>query len=324
MEFTVQATLAGIHPRSEELVQATRDLDRGRTDAKALAEVRRRDAQALVDVQHKGGFTHVSDGLLAWQDLFRPFAERVDGLQVGPLTRYFDNNTFYRQPVVTGTLRRKQKVVEPYHEYVKLPAGHRWKAVLPGPYTFAKLADDKAYGSTAKLLASFARDALAPEVKSLAGAGFGWVQFQEPALVRDRPQPEELDALEKAYLGILDEVRITSSVAAPFGDASRLLHELFELPVDFIGVDLYETPLEAFEGFQATRGLQAGLVDGRSSIVEEVEELIAAAERLLAMTEAPALALAPNGELEFVPRALADEKLLVLGEAARALTEAQA
>lgn len=321
MEISVQATLAGLHPRSEELVQATRDFDRGRADAKQLAEVRRRDAQALVQLQAKAGFPHVSDGLLGFQDIFRPFAERLAGCKVGPITRWFDNNTFYRQPVVEAPLHRKGPIVEPSLERVKLPSGHKWKAILPGPYTFAKSVDDKAYGSTEKLLTAFAREALAPEVKGLAKEGFGWVQFNEPSLVKDRPRPEEWDAVHQAYLGILDGVRVTSSVATSFGDASRLLTELFELPVDLVGIDFTETPLDAFEGFAPTRGLQAGLADGRSSIVEKPQDLAAAARDLLDLAEFPALALAPSCELEFVPRVLADEKVLALGEAARALEQ---
>jgi 5-methyltetrahydropteroyltriglutamate--homocysteine methyltransferase len=321
MERTVHATLAGIHPRTEELVQATRDLDRGRATPQQVQEVRRRDAQALVDLQHKAGFADVSDGLLAVQDLFRPFSERVEGLSVGSLTRWFDNNTFYRAPTVTGPLRRKQEVLKPYHEAAKLPAGHAWKAVLPGPYTFAKHAVDEHYGSAERLLSAFARDVLAPEVHGLARQGFGAVQFSEPSLVWERPSQEEWEALQKAYLHVLDGVRITSTVATYFGDARRILTELFELPVDSIGIDLYETDLAAFQGFPATRGLQAGIVDARSSIVERVPDIVGAAQELLEASGAPALTLAPTCELEYVPRGVADEKLLALGEAARALNE---
>lgn len=321
MESTIQATTAGIHPRSEELVQATRDFDRGRTDAKHLAEARARDAKALVDVQAKAGFPHVSDGLLGFQDIFRPFAERLKGAKVGPITRWFDNNTFYRQPIVEAPLKRTGPVVKDYLERPKLAPGHKWKAVLPGPYTFARMVDDRAYGSTEKLVAAFAREALAPEVRWLAQEGFGWVQFQEPSLVRERPRPEEWDALQKAYMTILDGVKVTSSVVTSFGDASRILGELLELPVDYVGVDFTETPLDAFEGITPSRGIQAGLVDGRSSIVERPADIVAQARGLLDATDVPAIALAPSCDLEFLPRALADEKLLALGEAARALQE---
>ena len=321
MELTVQATLAGVHPRTEELVQATRDFDRGRADAKHLAQARSRDAAALVALQAKAGFTHVSDGLLGFQDLFRPFAEKVQGCKVGPITRWFDNNTFYRQPLVEAPLKRTGPVLKEYLERPKLAPGHQWKAVLPGPYTWAKSVDDRAYGSTEKLLTAFAREALGPEVKWLAQEGFGWIQFNEPWLVKERPQPEEWEALQKAYLGLLDGVKVTSSIATYFGDARPVLNELFDLPADYIGIDFTATGLDAFADFQATRGLQAGVVDGRMSIVEKPGDLVTLGRELLDATGVPALALAPSCDLEFLPRGIADEKVLALGEASRALQQ---
>lgn len=319
MDVTFQPTLAGIHSRSEDLVQATRDFDRGRTDAKHLAEARSKDAKALIDLQVKAGYTYVSDGLLGFQDLFRPFAEKVGGVKVGPITRWFDNNTFYRQPIVEGALKHKGPVVKPYLEQPKLPAGHHWRAVLPGPYTWARSVDDRHYRNTAKLLSAFAREALGPELKALAKEGVGWVQFQEPSLVRERPQQEEWEALQQAYVHLLDGAKLTSTIATFFGDARPVLHELYDLPADFIGIDFTETSLDALEDFTPTRGLQAGLVDGRSSIVEKPQDIVAQARHLLDRTDVPSLALAPSCDLEFVPRGLADEKVVALAQAAKAL-----
>jgi 5-methyltetrahydropteroyltriglutamate--homocysteine methyltransferase len=321
MELTVQATLTGIHPRSEGLVQASRDVDRGRADAKHLAQARAKDAAALVEVQAKAGVTHVSDGLLGFQDLFRPFAEKVQGCSVGPITRWFDNNTFYRQPLVQGALKRTGPILEGYLEKPKLPAGHQWKAILPGPYTWARSVEDTHYRSPEKLLTAFARECLAPEVPWLVKQGYSWIQFNEPWLVKDRPKPEEWEALQKALLGVLDGVKVTSSVATYFGDASPVLPELFDLPVDYVGVDFTSTPFQAFQDFEPSRGLQAGLVDGRMSIVEKPQDLVQRGKELLDATGLPAIALAPSCDLEFLPRTIADEKVLALGEAARALQQ---
>lgn len=92
----MKAFAPGIYPRSEALVQATRDLDRGRTTEQAVAEQVERDTRELVAVQESAGLDLLSDGLLRWQDLFRPLAEAADGLEARPLTRFLDTNTFYR------------------------------------------------------------------------------------------------------------------------------------------------------------------------------------------------------------------------------------
>jgi len=94
----VEAFVPGIYPRSEALVQATRDLDRGRTTAEAVEAKRAQDLERLVEVQREAGLDLLTDGMLSWQDLFRPLVEATDGLKTGALTRFLDTNTFYRAP----------------------------------------------------------------------------------------------------------------------------------------------------------------------------------------------------------------------------------
>ena len=94
----MQAFIPGLYPRSEELVQATRDLDRGRTTQEAVDEQVERDLAEVVSVQQEAGLDLLADGMLRWQDIFRPFVEAAEGLDTGALTRFLDTNTFYRAP----------------------------------------------------------------------------------------------------------------------------------------------------------------------------------------------------------------------------------
>ena len=91
----------GLYARSEALVQATRDLDRGRTTPEAVDEQVERDLAELVSVQQAAGLDLLADGMLRWQDVFRPLVEAADGLETGALTRFLDTNTFYRAPSAT-------------------------------------------------------------------------------------------------------------------------------------------------------------------------------------------------------------------------------
>ena len=98
----MQAFVPGIYPRSEELVQATRDLDRGRTTQEAVDAQVDRDLEQLVAVQQDAGLDLLSDGMLRWQDLFRPLVEAADGLEgvkraLKPLGL---------EPVALGTVQR--------------------------------------------------------------------------------------------------------------------------------------------------------------------------------------------------------------------------
>jgi 5-methyltetrahydropteroyltriglutamate--homocysteine methyltransferase len=117
----LQAFAPGLYPRSEALVQATRDLDRGRTTPEAVDEQVERDFADLVSTQQQAGLDLLADGMLRWQDHFRPLLEASDGLETGALTRFLDTNTFYRAPKATGEPRLAQ------------PLDERYVAPLPGP-----------------------------------------------------------------------------------------------------------------------------------------------------------------------------------------------
>jgi 5-methyltetrahydropteroyltriglutamate--homocysteine methyltransferase len=77
----IRAYAPGIYARSEELVQATRDLNRGRVTEEAVEEQRLADLCAIIEAQREAGLDYFSDGLLNWQNIFRPFDESAQGLR---------------------------------------------------------------------------------------------------------------------------------------------------------------------------------------------------------------------------------------------------
>jgi 5-methyltetrahydropteroyltriglutamate--homocysteine methyltransferase len=306
----IKAYAPGIYARSEELVRATRDLDRGRTTEKAVAEQREADLRSFLDAQREAGLDYISDGLLGWQDIFRPFDELALGLEPGPLTRFLNTNTFFRAPVVTGEAPKLiEPLGEPYFAIGALPR-NRWVATLPSPHAFAASAagelDPRAV----------AEGVLGPQIAWLAESGCALVVLQETALLGGRidiyPLSEALDALQSP---------LPLALQLPFGDSGSVLGELVELDVEAIGVDFYATDLEALpRPFPKT--LLAGVVDARNSLLEEPEEIEEFGRRLSEELEGE-LHLVPNGDLQFVPEKIAREKVLRLGEAAGVLKEEQ-
>src|ERR671924_859490 len=130
----MQAFAPGIYPRSEALVQATRDLDRGRTTPEAVDERVERDLAELVSAQQAAGLDLLTDGMLRWQDHFRPLLEAAHGLETGALTRFLDTNTFYRAPKATSAEPRL--TAPPDERYVAQLPGSRL-VTLPSPFALA-------------------------------------------------------------------------------------------------------------------------------------------------------------------------------------------
>jgi len=303
----VRAYAPGIYARSEELVQATRDLDRGRTTEEAVEKQRDADLRSFLDAQREAGLDYLSDGLLNWQDIFRPFDEAAEGLEPGPLTRFLNTNTFYRTPAVTaeapGLL---EPLGEPYFRIGDLPRG-RWVTTLPSPHALAVSAGELEPRAIAE-------DVLGPQIRWLAGNGCAMVVLQESELFGGEidvyPLSEALNALESP---------LPLALQLPFGDSGNILGELVELAVEAIGVDFYATDVAALpRPFPKT--LLAGVIDARNSLLEEPEEVAKFGRSLLEELEGE-LHLVPNGDLQFVPEKFARQKILRLGEASRILKE---
>jgi 5-methyltetrahydropteroyltriglutamate--homocysteine methyltransferase len=292
----MRAFIPGIYPRSEALVQATRDLDRGRTTADEVEQQVARDLDQLVRVQEEAGLDLLADGMLTWQDLFRPLVEGAAGLSARPLVRFLDTNTFYRSVLVDAEPKLQRPLSAP-----DLPTG-RWLATLPSPYSFARAADREV---SAEALAA---QLLAPQIDVYAESGCALVVLSEPFLTRE---PSGLPAL----LAALAELprRVPIALQLPFGDAGPVLPELAEAGLAGIGVDFYATHVEAVpEGLEMA--LLAGVIDARSSKVEDPTELAEFAGSLAARV-AGEVALVPNGDLQFVSEAVARQKVLALGRA---------
>jgi 5-methyltetrahydropteroyltriglutamate--homocysteine methyltransferase len=300
--MTLRAFAPGIYPRSEALVQATRDLDRGRTTEAAAAEQFERDFRQLVAVQEQAGLDLLSDGMLRWQDLFRPLADATDGLDARPLTRFLDTNTFYRALLAGGEPRLRRPLAAP-----DLPPG-RWLATLPSPYALSRGADGR---TSAQALAA---NVLAPQIEAWAHAGCALLVLSEPFLARGGDTVEAIAALAE----LPDRVPLAMQLV--FADATAVLEDLAEAPVAAVGVDFYLTPLDALPE-DYPREILAGVVDARSSALEEAAEIGRFVEQLRERKPA-GISLVPNGDLQFVPEVIAREKLVRLGRARVAIEEA--
>jgi 5-methyltetrahydropteroyltriglutamate--homocysteine methyltransferase len=292
--MAVEAFAPGMYPRSEALVQATRDLDRGRTTEAEVDSRIAADVEDLIGAQQAAGLDLLTDGMLRWQDHFRPLLQAAVGLETGALTRYLDTNTFYRAPKATGAPKLSGPLDERFLASVPGPR----VATLSSPYALARGTDVSPK--------AMAEDVLAP---ALTGLEAELVVLVEPFLAHDEASPDELrEPLEALSNGT------TLALWFPFSDAGALLEQgAADLPVDGLGIDFYATHLESVpEGLDKL--LLAGVVDVRSSVLEDPAEIAAFAGQL-AERGVERIALVPNGDLQYVSEPVARGKLARLGQA---------
>ncbi len=307
----------GIYPRSEDVVAATRGLERGRTSPEEVAEAFRRERQDFIHAQQEAGLDHISDGLLRWQDIFRPLVELSGGMDARSLVRWFNNNSFFRAPEVTGDLTVTDAIPHVMADDEDLPGSK--VATLPSPYLFSRAA--KSDDDRNALMADLTREVLCPVASALAARGYDVIHLEEPWLPYFGIDPADWDDVGKAVGEVRDAARdVTLVLHAYFGDAGPHVDRLRRLPVDAVGVDFVETDLGSL-GSGWDTGIVAGVLDGRSSPIESTEGTVEFCLRVAESTGAPALFVTSNSELELLPQELARRKVLRLGEVSAALKE---
>jgi 5-methyltetrahydropteroyltriglutamate--homocysteine methyltransferase len=314
----IAAYLPGIYPRSEALVQATRDLDRGRTTPDAVDELYRSESVEVVRLQQEAGLDLFSDGLLRWQDIFRPLADASEGLEARTLVRWFDNNSFFRAPRVSGSPRLTGRPDLLFGE--KLPEPRA--TTLPSPYLFSRAA--QANGDRDGLLRALAREVLAPAAGELAGQGVRLIHLQEPWLGFFGIDDGGWTAFEEGLAAVREaagDAVLTLHVS--YGDAAPYADRLRALPVDAVGIDFVETDLGALPRPWET-GLIAGCLDARRSVLETPDGTAAFVQQVAEVLQPGALYLTPNAELELLGAAVAERKVRLLGQVAARVKEALA
>lgn len=267
----IESSIAGCLPRPPGLISATREFDRNRISEKELEESFRTYTEEVIRAQRDSGLTYINDGFLRRQDLLRPFTSKLRGVEEGQLCRWFDNNTFYKKPIIMDKISGEPPFNETYLEF--LPES-RLKAVLPAPYTFVKLSNDEFYGDEERFLNDVAT-VLNEEIKALEGQGYEYIQLSDPALVypKTAPRKETLRKIREALNITTDGVNARTCLQTFFGDITRVLDEVIGWPIDDIGVDCYTSKAEALKEY-SFEGLSLGIVDARNTLTEDPDELV--------------------------------------------------
>jgi len=316
----IHTGLTGPFPRSEALVAATRDLDRGRTTADRVAALYRSAETEIVGLEERLGFDTLTGGYLDWPDLFRPFAEGWTGFAVGPVTRWFETNTFYRQPILHAPPERVPGAVARRLPVTPAARGiQRARVILPGPYTFAGLLDNRS-GETVEGLVHRLGRLLAEEVRELRAVGYTTIQFQEPLLVVTPPTGARAEAVVAAYQSLATAADgLTTVLWTFFGDAVPVWPLLNRLPASVLGVDLAETEPGHLPPLADRRGLGLGILDPRTTLVEDPSEVARVAREVVGRTRPSSLWLGPGAPLDLLPWEPATRKLHLLPAARQAL-----
>lgn len=278
------------------------------------------DARAeVVAVQQDAGLDRIAEGQLRWDDMLAHPLTVHDSVETGGIVRYYDNNNFYRDPVVVDELGFDGDVAGELESAAEL--ADDVQAVLPGPYSLADLATDEYYGDDEEFLAAVA-EFLAGEVDAFSNVET--LFLLEPSLVVNPPEDGEDARASEAIDAVANATDADVVVQPYFGSLTEKVHaHVLDADIDALGYDLvtdHEGCLSNINEFGTTDSVSLGLVDGQNTLVESPETV---AERVdwfednTPVNEFEKEYLTTNTEPFYLPYNKFEEKLAVLGEAAR-------
>ena len=314
-------TVVGNYPKIAEGAYSTRLIGtitrwqrKELTDAQ-LEETCREITKAVIREQEQAGLDLLTDGQIRWEDLVTPLARGLAGFEVNGLSRWFNNNAYYRRPILHKVPVWKGPVLAEQYRFAKRAASKPVKAVLPGPYTFAAVSEDLVYKKRRPFVLKMA-EILNQEAKALAEAGAPLIQFDEPAVGFGKTDMKlAVEALNIAA----HNLGTKTAVATYFGSLDGALGALMRSRVDVIGVDVVSEPktLQRLKKTKVTKELAIGCMDARNTKLESVADLHAIFRVAGRLAPRRGLYVNPNAGLEFLPHTQALAKIKRLVEAAR-------
>jgi len=318
---TIKTTVIGAYPKigdgleAQELRRALHRHDRGEISDPELDKVFDEVTRLAIGEIEAAGVDVTNDAQIRWDDLLSPFARTWSGVEPGPLERFYDNNTYFRQPVIDGRIVTDGRSLVRDYTFAAGVAKTKLKAAIPGPLTFATLAArDDQYDSLEERVLAIA-DATAKEIAGLKAAGATMIDIEDPAVVA---LPQHIELAREAYRRFADP-DLTLTLVTYFFPADPVLESLASFPVGAVGIDVRSRDTTSFDRLDAfrTQHVVLGVVDARNTRLETADEVARYAERALKLVPQERLVLATTTSLEYLPRDVARAKLAALVEGAR-------
>ena len=270
----------------------------------------------FIDAQRAASLDRIVEGQGRWDDMLAHPLAVNDDVETRGIVRYYDNNNFYREPVVTGALEATGDVgAELDSAAERVESG--LQAVLPGPYSLADLATDEYYESSDEFLAAIA-DFLADEIGEFPAVDT--LFLLEPSLVENPPGDGEDERASEAIDTVASAID-ADVVAYPYWGAleEKVYAHVMDADVDAIGFDLvsnHDENVYNAQEYGTPADVALGVVDGQNTSIESPETI---SDRIEWFTEQTPqndygkIYATTNTETFYLPVNRFEEKLEALG-----------
>ena len=316
----IRTTVVGNYPKISSdknvpnLRNALNQFDQKKISKEKLEEVYKATIIRVLKEQEEAGIDIITDGQIRWDDLVTPFAKNIEGCEINGLLRFFDNNVYYRKPVIKSRMVFKDYTTLEDFKFAKANSTKKLKVALPGPLTWAKLSLDEYYNDLKTLVTDFSQ-ILLKEAQRLDQEGVEYIQFDEPSLCNF---PHAIGLVKESLKTITSGLKAKSILFLYFGSIRNLTSGLFDMPVDIIGIDLVSKPenLDVILNADVKKELILGCLDARNTKMEDEKEILQLIDKVSRKIPPDKIYISPSCGLEFLPHENALKKIKLLSSIA--------
>ncbi|MGC8662067.1 MAG: hypothetical protein ACP5TZ_06170 [Nitrososphaeria archaeon] len=297
----------GIFPRSEKLIDISRS-------GNGFSEAAGKESDLLMKAQKEFGVSYIDDPQLVWDDMFRPILLTQKGFSINGITRYFETNTFYKQPVIGSRI----EYLGSLERYLSYHGTAPSLITMPDPFTFFCMSKNVWYNDDGALVRDLG--------KLLAGMANDLKNYGYKLLVLKGPMYAKCDAsrLQESIMDSLHEIKNSFSgkviVHTYFGNPSINARILTGSSIDGIGIDPKFVSQDEIQLY-GSKEISVGAIDGFNTRLENINELKAILRGLRG--KAGSIYITNSVDLEFLPQNFAMSKVKLIGEAVRVLNDAE-
>ncbi|MEX1996979.1 MAG: hypothetical protein WD884_06375 [Nitrosopumilaceae archaeon] len=307
----ISSYTVGIYPRSEELIEATRK------NAKNLSSLYLAGKKEYIVIQKKAKLSYVCDPLVDWDDIFRPFS-KLKSVKLEALNRVYETNTFYRKLSFEGDLSDAGNIIRSNLAVSLLPKNR--VACIADPYTFADVHLSTKYKKKEEFTIAIAK-MLRKEIDTLVKSSFGLIQLVSPSIAYNAKV--DFGLVKEALSIITRGLKAKTVLHLYFGDVSKKMEKLLDLPVSGLGFDITSTPISSIKKHSFSGKLLAvGMINSYNTKLEDKAECILELNNIISKTKPEESFVTTNFDLQYLPKEFAVRKILRLGEIAKGVKSA--
>ncbi|MEM2203020.1 MAG: hypothetical protein QXI22_01525 [Sulfolobales archaeon] len=314
----------GIYPRPRGLARAISRFSSGKMSQEDLERVYEKYTERFFKLLKGLGYDRFSDGMFRWDDIFNPLISGIGGVVVNGLRRFYDNNYFFRQPIVRGRISYGEpKISRMLAKSLSIARNlgiepNRVSLSLAGPYTMATnaLIETSDY-DVEKFMRDYTEKVIYSEIEGSLKEGVVNIDLHEPSIAV--MGGAKLDAVREIYEEIarnFPKARVWAIMYFGYnGEGVRMFREA-STRFGNIGyvVDMVEAPESAWNGLGellGVGGIGIAIINSRTTKMERYRDIASKLLKALGGYEGD-LYLTHNASLEFLPEKIAVRKLRLL------------